>query len=352
MQATRRSGVLLGVVVILLALLSGCGYKTDPVPPGEVMPEPVTDLRYQLSERGVTLTWSYPTRTVTGDRLEQIDSFAIYRAVVPAKDYCDTCPIPFGQPILVPGGTVPVEGTRTGRFESTLLRPGHLYFFKVRARSGWWAESDDSNIVSFLWHIPLKAPTGLRARAEDSRIVLAWQPVVSHLDSSPVTGPVQYQVYRSTDGGTFEPLDGPVQATRFVDTAVVNGRKYFYHVQALERFERGIVGGGTSADVAVSPVDRTPPAPPTGVRAIRTGKGIKVFWEPVPDRDLRGYRVYRRLSGDRAPELVGEVNAPYTMFIDRTALHRGQRLYYSVSSIDGARPANESISSPEVMIRN
>ena len=56
-------------VLILLAVLAGCGYKDKPVPPSQIVPKAVTDLQYQLDEKGVTLYWSYPRETVTGDKL-------------------------------------------------------------------------------------------------------------------------------------------------------------------------------------------------------------------------------------------------------------------------------------------
>ena len=53
--------------VLLAALLvGGCGYKTMPVPPQEIVPTAITDLRYELDEKGVTLTWTYPAEDREG----------------------------------------------------------------------------------------------------------------------------------------------------------------------------------------------------------------------------------------------------------------------------------------------
>lgn len=337
-------------LAVLLVILAGCGFKTMPVPPQQVVPRAITDLGYQLSERGVTLSWSYPIETVTGEDISEIDSFAIYRAVVPADSYCETCPIPFGQPIILPGGALPGEGRKTATYEATLLRPGNLYFFKVRSRAGWWAESADSNIVSFIWHIPAKAPEGLQAKVEDSRVVLKWEPVGQHLDGSPVTETIRYQVHRSLGGAPFAAVGEPVTGTTFTDTGVINGRKYFYRVQAVSVYDRGMVGGGLSESVAAVPVDRTPPAPPSDVNAIRIDRGVKVFWTPIREKDLQGYRIYRRLEGEQEPTRIGELNAPFSLFTDRNPPKGVNRWYYSVSSIDKSSPANESVRSPEVMV--
>jgi len=341
----------LPAALVLLAALGGCGYKTLPVAPQTVVPVPITDLRYELSEKGVTLYWSYPIETISGEGITEIDSFNLSRAVVPTESYCDTCPIPFGKPIVLPGGSLPGEGRKTAIYEATLLRPGNLYFFKVRSKTGWLAESADSNLVSFIWQIPSSAPIDLAAEVKDSAVSLSWQPVTTHIDGTTVTEPVRYQVSRSLGGAPFGNIGEPVADTSYVDREVVNGRKYFYRVQAISVYDKGMVGGGLSESVAATPLDQTAPAPPSDVKAVRTRSGVKIFWNPVQEKDLKGYRVYRRLPSDSAPVLLKEVNAPYTLYEDRSAPGDAVRLFYSVSSIDKSDPPNESVSSPEVMIK-
>jgi len=336
---------------VFTLFFSGCGFKNKPIPPQQVVPKVITDLRYQLTDKGVTLSWSFPVETVTGRDITEISSFDVYRAVVPAKDYCASCPIPFSRATNIPGGAVPDKGRKTATYESSLLRPGNMYFFKVRSKAGWWAQSKDSNIVSFLWNIPAKAPENLKATAGDKAITLSWQPVTAHRDGSAVNEQVRYQVFRSVRGRDFQPVGNPVNETRFVDTATKNGKKYFYKVQAQSIYEQAVVEGGESAAVAAASIDRTPPAPPAGVHSVRTAKAVKIFWEPVNESDLKGYRVYRRLSGQKKPIRIGEVKAPYVMFTDNAPPNNSARIFYSVSSIDTRDPANESVRSPEVMIR-
>jgi len=336
--------------LILLITLAGCGFKTNPVAPQGVVPRPITDLHYELSEKGVTLFWSYPIETVTGQDITSIDEFVLYRAVVPADSYCETCPIPFGKPIVLPGGSLPGEGRKTGTYEATLLRPGSMYFFKIRSRSGWLAESADSNLVSFIWEIPTAAPTGLKVTQEGGTVHLSWQPVTVHIDGSPVSEPVRYQVSRRLGGAPFAEIGKPVAATEFTDNEVQAGRTYYYRVQAMGLYKKGMVGGGYSESVAATPRDVTAPAPPVNVHAVRTGVGVKIYWDGVQENDLKGYRVYRRIgSGGKAVQ-IGEVDARYTLFDDRNIPAGTARLFYSVSSFDNSDPANESTRSPEVMV--
>lgn len=337
--------------LVILTGLGGCGYKDRPVPPQQVVPKAIADLRYQLSEKGVSLYWSYPIETVTGDDISYIDTFEMFRAVVPVDDYCENCPIPFGQPIRIPGGALPNEGRKTAGYDATLLRPGNLYFFKVRSKTGWWAESPDSNIVSFLWNTPAAAPQELTAVAGDTQVELRWQPVKAYLDGTPVSEPIKYQVYRSLGGGSFEKLGKPMDTTRYTDKQVINSRTYQYKVQAISMYEQGTVGGGSTKQVTAAPVDRTAPAVPDGVRAIKTAKAIKVFWNKVDAKDLKGYRVYRRVGNAAEATFVGKVDVPYNIFIDTNPPQPGATVHYSVSSIDTRSPGNESERSKEVKVR-
>jgi hypothetical protein len=348
----ERGLLMLFSCLALLVGLNACGYKSPPLPPKEVVPTVVTDLRYELSEKGVTLHWTYPRETVNGTTLTEIASFDLFRAVVPVDSYCENCPIPFGEPIAVPGGALPENGVRIAAYTSSLLRPGHMFFFKVRSKTGWWAESEDSNIISFVWYVPPGAPENLKIQAEDSKIIVSWDQVSRQVDGAAFSEQVQYQVFRSMAGGEFLPI-GKVQKSRtYVDTAVVNGKQYFYKVQAVIGHEKGNVGGGSVSSLAIVPVDKTAPAPPTGVKAVKTADGMKVFWSPVKENDVKGYRIYRRVPGDTGAVFVGKVNVPYTLFVDQKTPVGVARIFYSVSSFDGEDPANESAASPEAMIRN
>jgi len=339
-------------VSLLSCLLasSGCGFKDKPVPPTRLIPKPILDLGYQLDDKGATLQWSYPGQTVTGDQVAEISGFALYRYEVREEDYCKTCPLPFDAPLTLPGGMPSGEGTKTASYQATALRPGNLYFFKVRSKIGWWIESQDSNIVSFLWHSPPKAPEGVSATGGDGTNSLKWHPVSQGQDATSLGDKVQYQVYRKTGDATFAKVGSPIAATSYLDTGVENGKVYSYQVQALAIGKEGtVIGGLMSTTVDATPLDKTAPPPPVDVQGLRTDVGVKIFWSNVEGSDLGGYRVYRRTAGESKARLAGEVHLPYTLFIDQAAPPTAE-LFYSVTSIDTQNPANESAKSSEVKI--
>ncbi|NOR24918.1 MAG: hypothetical protein GQ542_11105 [Desulforhopalus sp.] len=335
-----------------LVLTSGCGYKNKPIPPQRVVPEPISDLLYTVDDKGVQLSWSYPVKTIKGSALDDISSFELYRAEIPLEDYCGTCPVPFGEPMELDGGA-PVDGKvrRKATYESSLLLPGYKYFFKVRSRSSWWADSADSNIITFVWFKPAAAPEGVTVTPGDHEVTLQWQPVTSHTDGSTVEMAMKYQVLRSDGGKKFERLGEPVAATEFVDRQVVNGVRYFYTIQSMMVLDDNLVNGGISTDVAVTPIDLAPPLPPLGITVIKTGVGVKVFWDKSDAADLGGYLVYRRAANRDSYEQIGKVEPEYTLFVDSKA-GGSVRYYYAITAFDQATPPNESDKSREATARH
>lgn len=338
----RRSSFLL--LLLALLALTGCGKKTRPLPPGDVQPAAVSDLAYELDEKGVTLTWSLPTQTARSGRLPYlIEKFELYRAVVPAKDYCEGCPLHFGAPVEIPV-TEGAKGKIT--YQESLLRPAHRYVYQVRSRAGWLVASEGSNQVSFLWDTPPQAPDALRVAEGDQVLTLSWQPPPGLLDGTVVRDPYWYQVYRSTDGKNFVTLGEPLTATQLVDKQVKNNQRYYYMVRAIRMHDGTEAAGLASTATSGMPRDLAPPAPPQQVTAVPTPEGVKLVWDVVAERDLAGFRIYRRLSGESKPKRIGEVSATSIAFID-AAPPRGMSIWhYAITAYDQA--GNESQPSMEV----
>jgi hypothetical protein len=329
---------------------AGCGFKNKPLPPESVVPQAIDDLRYTVNDKGIQLTWSYPVKTIKGSVLEDISSFQLFRAEIPLEDYCGSCPIPFTEPVTVGGGS-PLDGQtrRKVSYDSNLLRSGHKYFFKVRSRTSWFADSADSNVITLVWFDPAAATGKVTAIPGDRQVSLAWQPVTLKTAGKDLL--VKYQVLRSLDGKDFTKTGDPLVATSYLDRQVSNGQKYFYSVQTMTEYKNELAQGGVSKEVAATPIDLTPPVPPTGVSAVRTEVGIKVFWDRNDDADLAGYRVYRRVADQDEYQMLGNVDPTHTLYVDSKA-SESVRYYYTVTALDGATPANESRKSKEATIRN
>jgi len=346
---TRLRPLGLGLPLLaLLALQTACGRKTLPIPPQDAVPEAITDLQYRQDENQVTLAWTYPDRTTVGSELPGLKSFLILRAVVPEEDYCPSCPLTFSSAIEVEAqAAITDPKKRRAHYSEPILRPRHRYLYRVQSKAGWRLVSDDSNTVSFFWDAPTVAPTELVAEAGDGQVVLRWQGVTQLVNGEEIKGPVAYQVYRGSNDDDLSPLAEAVSTESFTDAGLINDRPYHYLVRAVRQINGSRLIGLASRPLTIAPLDLTPPLPPRGLTAVVTSGGVKLLWERASEKDLAGYRVWRRLPNQTSPQLIGEVDRAEISFFDPLP-QAEDGCSWAVTAFDKATPPNESTPSKEV----
>ena len=181
------------------------------------------------------------------------------------------------------------------------------------------------------------APTGLRAtgsRTGSGAVELAW---VDRQEAE-AEG---YRVYVSpNETGPYVRTGPETLASRYTDTGLINGVSYYYAVTAVDSAGRETP---MSRVVKGTPLDLTPPAPPTGLTVLSLDRESGVAglaWSTSPEEDIRGYKVYRSLNeGPWTPITVVGQGQVYT---DRTVPAEG-RVTYVVTAYD--RAGNESLQS-------
>ena len=149
----------------------------------------------------------------------------------------------------------------------------------------------------------------------------------------------EYAIDRAVgEDGTFAPL-GRLASTEFIDRTAGWGQTYRYRVRPLRRSKAGWIEGSASDIVTITPRDTFPPAPPEGLRAVRTAATVELSWLASPEQDVVGYRVYR--DGIAVSEV-----APGTTYSDASA--NGGAHEFSVSALDDSD--NESPPSPPITV--
>lgn len=333
----------------LVIVLPACGFKSLPLPPQDLFPAPITDLRFELEATKVSLSWSIPQRTKRGEPLAGVEGYQLFRGEVANAEYCATCPVPYTLVAEVTAAQV-TAGKGLARYSEPLLHPGSHYTYKVRANTGWRLAGDDSNPVSFAWLAPAGEPRQVTIQAEEKGLTLSWQPPESFTDGTPITAPLLYRVARSTAGGEYRPLaESPQAELSFHDQGLQNGQPYSYTVTALRpASDTTLVPGLPSGAVVGTPRDLTPPAPPSELSLVSLEQAVRISWGLDLEEDLAGYRVYRRLATATTAELLATVPAREITFIDRHLPAAAERWFYSVTALDRAEPPNESAPSPEL----
>lgn len=336
----------LAALVLLLslaALVAGCGRKTAPVPPQAVVAAPISDLRSQLDDQGATLTWTYPPLSEIGTRIDNIRTFLIAKARIPAADYCSGCPVIYDYQYVVDARAA--EPGQELTFRDTDLKTGFYYLYTVRSNSGWRIVSQESNRIAFQRHPPLLPPSDLQVESGESMLSLSWSPVRHRTDGSPVSG-LEYQVYRSLDNEKYRPLGLPTTELSLIDLAVTNGRTYFYQVRAVVR-EGEIMALGRASKTAIGmPLDMTPPPPPATLLAVTLQEGVQLHWQTSPGPDVAGYFVYRKGPEGRW-QRIATTRAGAITYTDLVELPAGA-YSYRVTAFDTSARRNESEPSPIV----
>ena len=233
-------------------------------------------------------------------------------------------------------------------YTDTGLTNGVAYEFTVRAVDAGNHESaaSSSAIATAVDNLAPAAPTGLAAvpgpDATGGTVALSWNANVE-------PDVIGYTVLRSqSDVGPYTAVNAvPVVGTTYTDGGLTNGVTYYYRVTALD----GTNTSAPSNTASATPVDRVPPAAPTGVAAADRpsdqGGVVVVSWAANTDADLAGYHVYRAAMSGGVFTRVNPALITAASYTD-AGLVNGTTYYYVVRAQDTS--GNESADSVEVSV--
>jgi hypothetical protein len=192
---------------------------------------------------------------------------------------------------------------------------------------------------------PAAPPRALTGQASADGVRLTWEPAEGVIGAT-------YNLYRGpVDGNLSEhPLNvKPLTTPDDLDPTVKAGKTYRYVVRAVSA-EGPPYRESVSSNVAVVDAsDRFAPAPPAGLVAVQEGSAVRLFWNPGPENDIDGYRVYRQ-SGETGFAPIGSGIVRQPSFLD-AGVAPGTVVRYRVTAVDRADVPNESGPSAEVEVR-
>ncbi len=131
----------LSLIALLLAIPIGCGVKSRPRPPEDVVPSPIADLRGTSVRDGVELRWGRPRETVDGRPLIDLGGFYVERASAgaPTFDRIATVEVTDRERI---------QQQRVFRFTDTGVAAGDTCQYRVVSFTLDGYVSDPSNVAS------------------------------------------------------------------------------------------------------------------------------------------------------------------------------------------------------------
>jgi hypothetical protein len=217
------------------------------------MPDPISDLKAEVTQSAVVLTWTPPQKDPTG-AAPAIAGYHLYRQENEPGTTAETKPSPvIGEP----------DAASTS-FSDSNFEFGKTYTYLIRSvvqTPNGPLESADSNVLVVTPKdvFPPAAPLGLVVA-----VVLAQGGTPAHLELSwaisPETDVAGYNIYRSEQAGApgTRLNNELLLAPAFSDMNIQPGRRYFYSVTAVDRSgnespKSAVVSGGVPAEGQPTP---------------------------------------------------------------------------------------------------
>ena len=212
--------------------------------------------------------------------------------------------------------TPDVSGTT---FTDAPLANGVTFSYRIYAVNAS-GNGPESNAYSATTLAVPAAPANVVATPHDAKVSLLW---------GAVPGATSYNVERSTAaGGSYQLLVSFHPDTAFEDTAVTNGRTYYYRVSGVN--DSGVGNPST-------PVSATPVAPPTGVPANLTAQGgdgqVSLSWGAVSGATSYQIRGSETSNANYPNYFEQRTSGPATAFVI-SPLPNGTTYYFRVQAVN------------------
>jgi predicted small lipoprotein YifL len=215
--------------------------------------------------------------------------------------------------------------------------------FGLRVADKKKRKSEFSELRSLKPIIVSLPPQQVQANIFEDRIEIRWRTPEKNIDQSSPAYLKGYNIYRA-DGEGLAQRQNPelVKEEKYEDRDFVFEHLYRYFVRASATELSPFVESEDSETIEVKPKDVFPPAPPSGLVSVSVRSLISLSWDANHEKDLAGYRVWRRAEGEAefillTPEIIQE-NA----FSD-ARVEKNKRYYYAITALD--KSGNESVKS-------
>lgn len=191
-----------------------------------------------------------------------------------------------------------------------------------RSDAGW------SNVIALRIVPPLPQPAGVEWKDAPDAVQLTWR-----------TAAPEFRVFRRQRSQADWNLLGSTNKPEYLDNTIEYGRTYDYDIQSIEKTDDDHYAESELTELRdVKPVDKFPPAVPSGVTAVPGTKSIELVWNRNTERDFARYRIYRN-----GTLLAGNVVA--VAYSDKD-VKPGMTYNYELTAVDTA--GNESARSAAV----
>lgn len=315
----------------LAALMGGCGYVGNPMPPLADIPSPVKDLSAVQRGGSILVEFTVPLTTTENMPIRKGLKLDLRIGTAGAA--------PFDAAAWA-AGAQEVGGAKYGNGIAHYQIPAADWMGKdvtvgVRAIGANGKAAAWSNFATLPVIAPPETPQGVQVTDTAAGEHLVW---TAKGDS--------FRVFRRVGDATDATLAATTQQTEWTDHDVDFDKLYSYRVQTVVKLAGGKEAEGEmSAEASVTPRDVFPPSAPAGLTASPAPNSVELNWSPNTERTMGAYSVYRAAGGGAFEKIADALAIP--AYSDRTAEH-GKSYRYEVTAV--SRTGHESPRSEPVEI--
>ncbi|WP_460177276.1 hypothetical protein [Thermodesulfovibrio hydrogeniphilus] len=293
--------------------MSGCGRKADPTLDDYLPPQPVKSFQLSATYEKVIISWSYPEK-----EMAKVESFLIERESS--------------------------EGIKTlGYFSKDLnsledrdFAFEQTYKYRIFAISpkGIFSTPTEAIIT------PKKLPEveNIAFKITNEGVMLTWN----------TQGSFGYNIYRMNNKGELTKI-GSTDKNYFSDNLLysiitkntgVNNDSLVYLVSTYLSEQNSYIEGKKS-QITV-PLEQFIPSKPDEIFWSINELGVSISWKEVPEKWVKGYRVYRKRANEQNFNFVGETLIPLFVDGEFNLGNIKEPIYYRISTI-GPSKESESV---------
>jgi hypothetical protein len=364
----------LAIFFLACMVVAGCGVPGEPTPPSPPIPVAVTDLKGVQVGDAVLLTFTLPTKSTLGLRLNEIPTLEVWRGSLRPDGTPD--PRSFHLVDTVPAAILKgyVQDGRAAfpdplQPEQLRDRAGEFALYRIRTRVSERKVSVDSNEISVdLYPVPQRIES-LDVRVTEKSINLSWPQPTATSSGAQLAPIVEYHVYRgelAPDSVEAAEKDlhnavwkfpllqiGVAQTTEYQDSTFEFDKTYAYVVRGVISEGGHSLESGDSKPALLTPKDTYPPAAPKDLTAATVPGSspstvvVDLSWSINLETDVAGYRIYRSESDNERGQLLTPDLLLTPSYRDTSAAP-GHRYWYTATAVD--RSGNESAPSSVTLV--
>lgn len=356
--------ILLNFVLSIL-LVSGisCGKRGPIYAPLVKIPQKIEDLK--VFQRGNTLVlhWTNPSAYINGDPIDgeifvELWLLKVERGL--ARQQGELTEENFASKALLHETIEPEDFAKFQDAEGASPR-GLMYTYELSSEElsqmifvfGLRVIDEKEKVSGFSSLTPLipksvpRPPLEPQAHMGTNSVEIEWKPPEGNIDSSTPASVVGYNIYRESDEEEFHRINTVlIEESKFVDANFLYNVTYRYYVRASATRSSPYTESENSEAVELLTEDTLIPTAPKGLVAIAGENFVSLSWDPNVEKDLAGYRVWRRNDGEDEFVAVTELIAE-NVYHD-TNVEKNQKYHYAITAVDAN--GNESERSEGVTV--